>query len=87
MNLSDSLSVLNNCLIMMLKIAAPVLLLSMTVGLFIAIFQAATQIHEQTITFVPKLFIIVLVLIVAGNWMMSNLSDITIQIFELMARG
>ena len=87
MNLSDSLSVLNNCLIKMLKIAAPVLLLSMTVGLVIAIFQAATQIHEQTITFVPKLFIIVIVLIVAGNWMMSNISDITIQIFELMARG
>lgn len=87
MNLSDSLSILNTALIMMLKVSAPILILSMLVGLVISIFQAATQIHEQTITFVPKLFVIVVVLIVAGNWMMSNLMELTQDIFKLMAAG
>ena len=70
-----------------LKLGAPLLLLSMLVGLVIAVFQAATQIHEQTLTFVPKLLILALVLMVTGSWMLENLSDFMMQIFELMQRG
>lgn len=87
MGVSDCLAILNSAIIMMMKIAAPMLLLSMLIGLIIAIFQAATQIHEQTITFVPKLFIILIILMVAGSWMMSNLSDFTADIFRLVAEG
>jgi flagellar biosynthetic protein FliQ len=68
----------------MIKLAAPILLLSMLVGLVIAIFQAATQIHEQTLTFVPKLFVIVLVLLLVGNWMVNNLESFMDGIFEMM---
>jgi flagellar biosynthetic protein FliQ len=56
----------------------------MLVGLVIAIFQAATQIHEQTLTFVPKLFVIVLVLLLVGNWMLNNLESFMDNIFEMM---
>ncbi|MCR4600539.1 MAG: flagellar biosynthesis protein FliQ [Clostridia bacterium] len=87
MGVSDCLAILNSAIIMMMKIAAPMLLLSMLIGLIIAIFQAATQIHEQTITFVPKLFIILIILMVAGSWMMSNLTDFTADIFRLVAEG
>lgn len=68
-----------------LKLASPMLLLSMLVGMVVAIFQAVTQIHEQTIGFVLKLIIVVGVLLVAGGWMMDTLQDYTREIFSLIA--
>ncbi|WP_313341559.1 flagellar biosynthesis protein FliQ [Sedimentibacter sp.] len=67
-----------------IKIALPLLLLSLTVGLIIAVFQAATQIHEQTLTFVPKLLVTALMLIVLGSWMLEVMSDFTHYVFDLM---
>lgn len=57
------------------KLTAPILLSSLAVGLVIAMFQAATQINEMTLTFVPKLVTIGAVLIVAGPWMITVLVD------------
>jgi flagellar biosynthesis protein FliQ len=54
-------------------IAAPALLISMIVGLIISIFQAVTQIQEQTLTFVPKLIAIALILLILGPWMLKTL--------------
>ncbi len=68
-----------------LKLASPMLLLSMLVGVVVAIFQAVTQIHEQTIGFVLKLIVVVAVLLVAGGWMMDTLQDYTREIFSLIA--
>ena len=68
-----------------LKLASPMLLLSMLVGVVVAIFQAVTQIHEQTIGFVLKLIIVVGVLLIAGGWMMDTLQDYTREIFSLIA--
>lgn len=67
-----------------LKLSAPVLLLSMGIGILISIVQAATQIHEQTLTFVPKLLIIVAVFLLAGSWMMETMQEYTIELFRLM---
>ena len=67
-----------------LKVAAPILIVALGVGLLISIFQAATQINEQTLTFVPKVLAIVLVLVVAGSWMMQMLLEFTYRVFELM---
>ncbi len=68
-----------------LKLGAPMLLLSMLVGVIVAIFQAVTQIHEQTIGFVLKLIVIIAVLLLGGSWMLSTLQDYTYQIFQLIA--
>ena len=68
-----------------LKLASPMLLLAMIVGVVVAIFQAVTQIHEQTIGFVLKLIVVVAVLLVAGGWMMDTLQDFTRQVFTLIA--
>ena len=68
-----------------LKLASPMLLLAMAVGVVVAIFQAVTQIHEQTIGFVLKLIVVVAVLLVAGGWMMDTLQDFTRQVFTLIA--
>jgi flagellar biosynthetic protein FliQ len=66
------------------KLAGPVLVVSMVVGILISILQAATQIHEQTITFVPKLIVIGLILMIMGSNMMETLCDFTIHIFNTM---
>ena len=62
-----------------------VLIASIVIGLIVAIFQAATQIHEQTLTFVPKLIIIALILLVAGTWMMTLMDDFFKMIFDRIA--
>ena len=68
-----------------LKVAGPVLVVSIVVGLVIAIFQAATQIHEQTLTFVPKLLVIALMLLLMGSWIYTQIGGFTVEIFNLMA--
>ena len=70
--------------VLILQIAGPLLVISMIVGICISIIQAATQIHEQTITFVPKLLVIGLILVCGGGRMMETLAQFTIQIFELI---
>lgn len=67
------------------KVATPILLVSILVGLVISIIQAATSINEQTMTFVPKLIIIALTLIVFGGWMLQQMVDLVNRIFEFIA--
>ena len=67
------------------KVAAPILLVSILVGLFISVIQAATSINEQTMTFVPKLLIIALIMIIFGGWMLQQLVDLFNRIFEFIA--
>ena len=62
-------------LLMLLMVAAPVLLVVLVVGLVVSIFQAATQINEATLSFVPKIIAAVAVMIIAGPWMMSTLVE------------
>ncbi len=67
-----------------IKLGGPMLVLSMAVGVLIAIFQAVTQIHEQTLSFILKLIVVVLVCLIGGNWMMTTLLDYTRNLFTLM---
>ena len=67
-----------------LKIGAPMLLLSMVVGILVAIFQAVTQIHEQSLSFILKLIVVVVILLVGGGWMLEVLQDYTRYLFSLM---
>ena len=70
-----------------IKLCAPMLLLSMAVGVLLAIFQAVTQIHEQTLSFIFKVTVVIIVLLVAGGWMMETLLDYTRSLFEAMRMG
>ena len=63
-------------------LAAPLLLSALAIGLLIGMFQAATQINEQTLSFIPKLLTLVLALIIAGPWMLNLLLDYTRRLFE-----
>jgi flagellar biosynthetic protein FliQ len=64
-----------DAMIVAIKLTAPVLLPSLAIGLIIAMFQAATQINESTLTFVPKLIVIGLVLLIMGPWMLQLFLD------------
>ncbi len=68
-----------------LKIAGPILVLSILVGLIIAIFQAATSVNEQTLTFVPKLVVIGIVLVLFGGWMLQQMVDFVYRVFEFIS--
>lgn len=67
-----------------LKIGAPLLLLSMFVGIAVAIFQAVTQIHEQSLSFLLKLLVVVLILLIGGGWMLESLLDFSRYLFTLI---
>jgi flagellar biosynthetic protein FliQ len=69
-------------LLMLLMVSAPVLLTVLVVGLVVSIFQAATQINEATLSFVPKIIAAVAVLAVAGPWMLSTLVEYLRQVLQ-----
>ena len=72
---------------LMVRLALPLLLISMIVGIIIAIFKAATQISEQTLTFVPKLLALLVTLSVLGGSMLSSIHEFMILIFNMIAEG
>ena len=62
------------------KTSAPMLIVSLVVGLIISIFQTVTSIQEQTLTFVPKFLAIMLVLVICGGWMLNNMSELFVNL-------
>ena len=68
-----------------IKLGGPMLILSMAAGVVVAVFQAVTQIHEQTIGFILKVAVIVAVLLLGGGWMLESLQEYTREIFALIA--
>ena len=66
------------------KLAAPILGVALGVGLLIGLLQSATQIQEQTLAFVPKLGAIALVIVLSGNWMLTELMGFTMRLFEML---
>lgn len=66
-------------------LSAPLLISTLVIGLIISIFQALTQINENTLTFVPKMIVIAIVLILAGPWMLDLLNTYTTNLFENIA--
>lgn len=86
MTIAQVIQIIQAAMITMLKVSAPVLLVSMGVGLVISILQAATQIHEQSVAFVPKLVAIAVVLVVMGSWMFGNMKDFYFYIFDQIVK-
>ena len=66
------------------KVAAPILLTALLVGFLISLFQAATQIQEQTLSFVPKMIAVAIALLVTGNWVLSQMVSFTHSLFDML---
>ena len=85
MSAEQVMEIMKEAMLVAFEIAGPILIISIAVGLLVAIFQAATQIHEQTLTFVPKLIVIALVLLALGSWMSKVMNEFVVELFAIMA--
>ena len=85
MSAEQVMEIMKEAMLVAFEIAGPLLIISIAVGLLVAIFQAATQIHEQTLTFVPKLSVIALVLLALGSWMSKVMNEFVVELFAIMA--
>lgn len=82
MTAHDVLNLAENSVYTLLMVAGPLLLIALVVGLLVSIFQATTQIQEQTLAFVPKIVAVFLSLVFLGPWMLTVMLDFTHQLFE-----
>ena len=80
----EVLDLMYEVFVLAVQLGGPVLVISMLVGVLISIIQAATQIHEQTITFVPKLLVIGIILVFTGGNMLETLQDFTVRSFQMI---
>lgn len=82
MTIDDVTAIASTALYTIIKCAAPLLLVSLCVGLIVSIFQTVTSIQEQTLTFVPKILAIFLALILMGHWIMNTMVDYMTQLWS-----
>jgi len=84
MSVGEAVSIMRGGIFEILLLSAPVLLVAMVVGLIVSILQATTSIQEQTLTFVPKIAAIMLVLVLLGGWMFGSLEQYTRELFAMI---
>lgn len=77
------IDIAREALFLILKCAAPMLLVSLVIGLLVSVFQTVTSIQEQTLTFVPKLLGIFLTIILGGAWILNNIVEFMTNLFEM----
>lgn len=82
MNENILVDITRQTLYIIIKTSAPLLLVSLVVGLIISVIQTITSIQEQTLTFVPKLIAIFIVIMLTGNWIMNTISEFMIELFQ-----
>ncbi len=86
MQVDDVVRIVSQGLFLVIKLAAPILLISLIIGLLISIFQTVTSIQEQTLTFVPKIVCVFLGLMLLGNWMLTDMKDYMVELWSDFAR-
>lgn len=72
---------IRQALITTLYVAGPILLMGLGVGLVVSVFQATTQINEQTLTFIPKILVVLVAVVIFGPWMFHTMVDFTQSVF------
>lgn len=82
MTIDDIVMIASDALYTIIITAAPVLLISLVVGLIVSIFQTVTSIQEQTLTFVPKILAIFVSLMIFGHWMLNNMSEFMTRLWS-----
>ena len=82
MSIEDVVTMASKALYIIIKLSAPILLISLVIGLVISIFQTVTSIQEQTLTFVPKIIAVFLGLMLLGYWMLSTLRNYIVELWS-----
>jgi len=83
---TDVTDIAAQTMMMAAKVAAPILLTALLVGFLISLFQAATQIQEPTLSFVPKMIAVAIALLVTGNWVLSQMITFTHSLFDMLPK-
>jgi flagellar biosynthetic protein FliQ len=84
MNIGEISSLMSGAIMQILLLAGPILITALVVGLVVSIIQATTSIQEQTLTFVPKIAAIMIVLALLAGWMFATLGEYTKNLFSLI---
>lgn len=74
--------VLQEAVMTILTVSAPLLIVALVIGVVVSVLQATTQINEQTLVFIPKIVGMLLMLVLLGSWMMTRLSDYTVKLYD-----
>lgn len=82
MNENIVIDIARDAIFLIIKVASPILIISLSVGLIVSILQTVTSIQEQTLTFVPKLIAILLVVMLFGNWMITSVKEFMVELFS-----
>ena len=82
MTIDDVTAIAGQALYLIIKVSAPVLLVSLVIGLVISIFQTVTSIQEQTLTFVPKIVCVFVALMVFGHWMLNSMTEFMVDLWS-----
>ncbi|MBO5125418.1 MAG: flagellar biosynthesis protein FliQ [Spirochaetaceae bacterium] len=85
MTIGDVTELLQEGILQILMLVAPVLGAALIIGLVVAIFQATTSIQEQTLTFAPKFFVILAVIALLGGWMFTSVGEYTVALFNMIS--
>lgn len=76
------IDIIRQALWIVIKVSFPILIVSMVIGLIISVLQTVTSIQEQTLTFVPKLIGIILVIMISGNWIMTEVRNLAVELYS-----
>ena len=79
---STVMDIAHKALMLSVTISAPVLLAGLLVGMIVSVFQAATQIHEMSLTFIPKIIAVAVTLVIFGQWMLSQMTTFTTGLLQ-----
>ncbi|MDP1793341.1 MAG: flagellar biosynthesis protein FliQ [Acidimicrobiales bacterium] len=86
MSETDVLHIAQQAIVITFKLSAPILLVSLVIGVVISLFQAVTSVQEMTLSFVPKLAGIAVVIVMSGSWMLQQLTGFSVELFNMIPR-
>ncbi len=87
MSVDQSVDIVKGLMMLCLKVSVPFLLSAMIIGLLVSFFQAITSLQEQTLTFVPKALVVVVVVFILFPWLINTLMDYTVETFNRMSQA
>ena len=87
MSVDQSIDVVKDLMLLCLKVSLPFLLSAMIIGLLVSFFQAITSLQEQTLTFVPKALVVVVVVFILFPWLINTMMDYTAETFNRMSQA
>lgn len=87
MSIDQSVDIVKGLMMLCLKVSMPFLLSAMIIGLLVSFFQAITSLQEQTLTFVPKALVVVVVVFILFPWLINTMMDYTVETFNRMSQA